>query len=75
MNKTFLEVFSIPVAKPAKRQVWMYQFEGGKPQAITKEGRWWHYNNEFGSDIGCDTLAGAKGDLLYSGARVWRELK
>jgi len=74
---SFLNVFSISVVKkhPVKRHVWMYQFEGGRPQEIIKEGRWWYFNTEQGGETGCDTLAGAKQDLLYSGAKVWREVK
>jgi len=65
--------------KKKKKRIWMYQWPGEKPQELIKEGRWWYYNNSMkasniSGEVGCDTLAGAKGDLVYSGAKVWVEL-
>jgi len=59
---------------PKKRRLWYYKFEGEKERPIIKDGRWWYYNVEGFGDTGCDTLGGAKGDLLSMGAKVYSRL-
>jgi len=70
--------FSIPIKKQAtKKRVWFYQHSGEDKQQINREGKWWYYNSPAingGGEVGCDSLNDAKGDLLYSGAKVWSEL-
>lgn len=69
--------------EPVKHRRWYYQHPGEEKQEIEKQGKWWHYNppavnitKGLGGTIGCDTLGGAKGDLLqYEGTKVWSELK
>lgn len=73
-----IDFFYIPSKRKAtKQRVWYYQFPGEDKQQINKDGKWWYYNcakSVGGGEVGCDSLTGAKGDLLYSGAKVWSEL-
>jgi len=52
---------------------WLYQWPGHSPETLEKTGKYWYYNTPGSGETGCDTLDGAKGDLLYAGAKVWRE--
>ena len=68
-------------AVPKSTRVWYYQHEGEDRQLIVKDGKYWYYNppanltQGLTGEVGCDTLNGAKGDLLtYEGTRVWSEL-
>jgi len=64
--------------RPTQYRVWFYQHAGEAKQKLYKHDRYWYYEcpERVGAGRhGCDSLAGAKGDLLcYEGTKVWSEL-
>lgn len=59
--------------QPKKYKVWLYQFKGmEKPRQLLKDGKYWYYNDTHG-EVGCDSLEGAKGDIVYGEGKVWHE--
>ena len=75
IDKTALIDMFYVESKPRKRRIWKYQFPNGEMGTIQKDGSFWYYNDKFG-ETGCESLFGAKQDLiLIHGAKVWSELK
>ena len=58
-----------------KSRVWFYQYKDGKKEKLIRRNGYWYYFDSARNtcEIGSNTLYGAKGDLIYSEAKVWSE--
>ncbi len=57
---------------------WWYQYPGEEPKEfyLDPADHFWYYDSPErvgAGNTGCDTLRGAKGDVVYSGGKVWCE--
>ena len=59
-----------------KNRIWYYQFPGDSVRKLYKNGKWWTYSTKGDmSQVSADSLAGAKGDIVYGGGKVWSQLE
>jgi len=53
--------------------IWHYQLPNQSVKTLKKHGKYWQYEDSD-TIISCSTLSDAKGDILYSGGKVWKEI-